>query len=183
MTHETFDTKDWARRERETDRYWIKENLDTLWGVAAPSFGETGRGAIYVDTSAQRLPRAGDPFAYLPQNQAQELYNEDTRRMVAEYDPAHELVLVLLKTDERTSAYRVRVIQRGREEAMSTAPSSERAPQPAGEPTLEPPDIETLIGWEAQGGCEAACPHGCWVEPDGMCPHGNPSWLLKLGLI
>ena len=34
-----------------------------------------------------------------------------------------------------------------------------------------------------EGGCEAACPHGCWVEPDGTCPHGNPSWLLKLGLI
>jgi hypothetical protein len=40
-----------------------------------------------------------------------------------------------------------------------------------------------LIQWEAQGGCEAACPHGCWVEPDGHCPHGKPSWLIVMGLI
>lgn len=53
----------------------------------------------------------------------------------------------------------------------------EELPQP------EPPDIETLIQWEAQGGCEAACPHGCWVEPDGICPHGKPSWLIVMGLI
>jgi hypothetical protein len=27
------------------------------------------------------------------------------------------------------------------------------------EPKLTPPDIETLMQWEEQGGCEAACPH------------------------
>lgn len=24
---------------------------------------------------------------------------------------------------------------------------------------------------------------GCLVEPDGMCPHGLPSWMLRLGYI
>jgi len=24
---------------------------------------------------------------------------------------------------------------------------------------------------------------GCRVELDGVCPHGHPSWLLRLGLI
>ncbi len=49
---------------------------------------------------------------------------------------------------------------------------------------LEPPDLETLQAWlDEGGGCEAACPHGCWVETDGHCPHGCPSWLLQLGLI
>ena len=43
------------------------------------------------------------------------------------------------------------------------------------------PDIETLMQWEAEGGCEAT--DGCWVEVDGMCPHGQRSWLLELGLI
>lgn len=43
------------------------------------------------------------------------------------------------------------------------------------------PDLETLEAWEAQGGCEAT--DGCWVEPDGVCSHGRPSWLIKLGLI
>ena len=43
------------------------------------------------------------------------------------------------------------------------------------------PDLGTLMAWEAEGGCEAV--DGCWVEPDGVCPHGCRSWLLELGLI
>jgi hypothetical protein len=35
---------------------------------------------------------------------------------------------------------------------------------------------------EEDGGCEAAT-DGCFVEPDGTCDHGQPSWLLALGLI
>lgn len=50
------------------------------------------------------------------------------------------------------------------------------------EPTTEQPDLETLEEWMWEdGGCEAT--DSCWVEPDGTCPHGHPSWLLKLGLI
>jgi len=45
----------------------------------------------------------------------------------------------------------------------------------------EKPDLETLEGWEEEGGAEAV--DGCWVEPDGVCEHGAPSWLLVLGLI
>ena len=29
----------------------------------------------------------------------------------------------------------------------------------------------------------ACCEEGCFVEPDGECPHGNPSFLLVLGMI
>lgn len=31
--------------------------------------------------------------------------------------------------------------------------------------------------------CPAMCLHGCEVEPDGKCEHGNPSLLLALGSI
>ena len=31
------------------------------------------------------------------------------------------------------------------------------------------------------GECRAT--DGCVVEPDGVCPHGHPSWLLYLYLI
>ena len=41
------------------------------------------------------------------------------------------------------------------------------------------PDIETLMQWEMDGVCEAL--DGCLVEPDGICPHGSPSWLVYLG--
>ena len=50
------------------------------------------------------------------------------------------------------------------------------------EPTTDEPDMETLEGWMIEdSGCEAT--DGCWVEPDGTCPHGHPSWFLRLGLI
>lgn len=29
----------------------------------------------------------------------------------------------------------------------------------------------------------ALCSDGCEVEPDGTCPHGNPSILIELGMI
>jgi hypothetical protein len=51
-------------------------------------------------------------------------------------------------------------------------------------PRPEPPDLDTLMRWmHDDGGCEAACPYGCWVEADGRCPHGKPSWLIVMGLI
>ena len=49
------------------------------------------------------------------------------------------------------------------------------------EPTTDQPDLETLEEWMWDGCCEAT--DGCLCEPDGRCPHGHPSWLLKLGLI
>lgn len=50
------------------------------------------------------------------------------------------------------------------------------------EPTEPAPDTELIQEWMVEGGgCEAT--DGCWVEQDGVCPHGHPSWLLRLELI
>ena len=46
---------------------------------------------------------------------------------------------------------------------------------------MEEPTVEQLQEWEEDGGCEAT--DGCWVEPDGVYPHGEKSWLLVMGLI
>lgn len=48
-------------------------------------------------------------------------------------------------------------------------------------PRTKEPSIEQLMLWDHEGGCETTC--GCWVESDGYCEHGNPSWLLVLGMI
>jgi len=49
-------------------------------------------------------------------------------------------------------------------------------------PTVPQPSLEQLMEWESQdGSCEAT--DGCWVEPDGHCEHGYPSWLRYLGYI
>jgi hypothetical protein len=44
------------------------------------------------------------------------------------------------------------------------------------------PSMQQLEEWLMEdGGCEAT--DGCWVEPDGVCPHGCKSWLLELGWV
>jgi len=45
----------------------------------------------------------------------------------------------------------------------------------------KPPTETTLEKWNDRGGCKAI--DGCWVEPDGTCPHGHPSWLMAMGWI
>jgi len=168
MTQERLNIPDWAVQERQSDLDWIAENLDVFRTAARVALKDAGRGAIVVDTASRPIPGAGCLFGYFPQQQVEEDGSQDTMRMVAEYDPTHELILVLLKSGSRTSTYRVQARPSPVEEAR---------------PRLEIPDLRTLVEWEAEGGCEAACLHGCWVEPDGVCPHGKPSWLLKLGLI
>jgi hypothetical protein len=43
------------------------------------------------------------------------------------------------------------------------------------------PCIRTLERWNSDCGCRTI--DGCWVEPDGVCEHGYPSWLSALGMI
>lgn len=60
--------------------------------------------------------------------------------------------------------------------------SKERQAKIAGaQRRLNRPSIAELESWMNEGGCEAT--DGCWVEPDGTCPHGCKSWLLVLGMI
>ena len=70
----------------------------------------------------------------------------------------------------------------------------EPAPRTDAPPTANPPATPKKVNrmrrpsleelqrqLEEDGGCEAT--DGCFVEPDGTCEHGQPSWLLALGLI
>jgi len=57
------------------------------------------------------------------------------------------------------------------------SPQSETYPAP----TVPPPDEDELLHWYDAGICQAT--DGCWVEPDGICEHGHPSWLLYWDLI
>lgn len=47
--------------------------------------------------------------------------------------------------------------------------------------TVPIPTLDELIEQEGNGVVDAT--DGCQVEPDGVCPHGHPSWMLRLGLI
>lgn len=49
------------------------------------------------------------------------------------------------------------------------------------EPEVPEPTEDELAAWTMDSVAEAT--DGCEVEPDGICEHGHPSWLLRLGLI
>lgn len=45
---------------------------------------------------------------------------------------------------------------------------------------MKSPSYRTMMKWIDEGRSKAT--DGCWVEPDGTCPHGCRSWLLELGI-
>jgi hypothetical protein len=98
---------DWAQQERLGDMRWIRENAVIFQGVASRAFREQGRGAIVVDTTSLPVPGLGHPMAYFPQAEVEKSDNPDLKRMVREYQPQREFVVHLLKSENRTSTYRI----------------------------------------------------------------------------
>ena len=108
-----------------------------FWTTTTAAFEDVGRGAIFVDTTVQPIPGAGNPFAYFSQEQVEEQGDEEARRMVAGYDSTNELVLVLLKSGDRTSTYRVGVLPPGPQETVAGEVTPGYTGEPAAEPKLE----------------------------------------------
>jgi hypothetical protein len=103
---------EWARRERASDLAWIQENLHVLLPAAQQGFQDAGRGAVVIDTTIIVQHEAGTshPFLYLPEQAlAEKKTLVDALRMVRAYEPARELVTVLLKPHDRESTYRIGV--------------------------------------------------------------------------
>ncbi len=111
MTPEHRAIPDWAKRERARDMEWIGENLHIFWPAATAAYVQVGRGAIIVDTTQQPAEGLGHPFGYFTQSFVEERDIEDVKRMVREYDPDNELVVVMLKSGERVSSYRTKVLR------------------------------------------------------------------------
>jgi hypothetical protein len=95
----------WAERERGEDLAWIGENLQEFWKVARSGFEAEGRGALVIDMVAM-ASGTGHQFGYVIQEQIRQFGGKDEIRMVAAYDPSWELVIVLLKPQNRVSSYR-----------------------------------------------------------------------------
>jgi hypothetical protein len=102
---------EWARRERQRDLDWIADNFHVFGPAATAAFRAQGRGAIVVDTTL-RPTDAGHPFGFYPQAFLEDQGDEDVNRMVKEYDPAKEMVVVMLKPQHRMSTYRVQTLPR-----------------------------------------------------------------------
>lgn len=91
-------------RERICDLLWVAENLHVLLPAAIKAHAVEGRGAILVDctTTVQGVHRfCFAPRADMPPDDV------ETLRMVDDYNPTAEVVIVLIKKKERTSTYRV----------------------------------------------------------------------------
>jgi hypothetical protein len=105
------DMPEWVHQERETDLAWVRGNSGLFFFLATTSFDEYGRGALVVDTTGQTSEQSY-PSGYVTQELLAKLNDDDINRMVGEYEPDHEFVIVLWKTGERTSTYRVRPLER-----------------------------------------------------------------------
>ncbi len=101
----------WARTERLADMVWITDNLHILWPAAFHEFRAQGRGVIVVDTTSRPRPDAGHPFGYYGVQHVAKSGNADALRMANEYEPTTEVVIMLLKRENRASTYRVQCRQ------------------------------------------------------------------------
>jgi hypothetical protein len=50
-------------------------------------------------------------------------------------------------------------------------------------PESPAPEMEDIIDAADWGVCPTSCEEQCEVEPDGVCEHGHPSWLIRWGMI
>lgn len=96
----------WAEQERKGDFAWMGENLPILWQAAEQLYVKMGRGLVVVDLTTVIL--GGHPIFFVPKAEIDKS-DQDAVRMVGEYDPDWELVVTLLKEDNRFSTYRVGV--------------------------------------------------------------------------
>lgn len=99
----------WAEHERLHDMTWIGENLHVFWPSALAGYEQLGRGAITVDTTIQPVPGRGHPMWYLTQTQVGEHFGPDEIRLVGQYEPQWQFVVVLLKQENKVSSYRLGV--------------------------------------------------------------------------
>lgn len=95
----------WAERERTGDLLWIAENMHVLWPLAQAALASAGIGALFIELTIRY--GTGHPILYVPKEDVEQLDDPDMMRMLNEYNPLREMVIVLLKEQQRTSTYRV----------------------------------------------------------------------------
>jgi hypothetical protein len=94
------------QREREADLEWITLYLDAFATAARQQYAESGRGALVIDTN-EVVEGFGHPVSYLPQAEIEKLDEPDIRRIVGNYRPETQMVVVLIKAGYSHSTYSV----------------------------------------------------------------------------
>jgi hypothetical protein len=121
MTTEKPNIPEWALRERQHDLAWLGENIELFYLAATAACREAGRGAIVVDVTSRPVPGLGHPFGFVIQEEIERSGDEESKRLVGEYEPATDFVVMLLKSHNRTSTYRLRAQPRsdGKEQSVN----------------------------------------------------------------
>ena len=88
-----------SSQEHRRDLDWIEENRSLFWLVATVACEQTGPGAIIVDLS-KTSNDGGYLFRYMTQGEI-ELRDNHLDRLLREYNPHREFVVVLLKTNDQ----------------------------------------------------------------------------------
>lgn len=78
------------------------------------------------------------------------------------------------------AAETLRDLETEREKASAATPSQPYYPNWP-KPTQDAPTFSELKEWDESG--DSFATDGCSTEPDGVCEHGHPSWLLYLGYL
>ncbi len=99
----------WAIQERQQDLDWIQTNLERFWQTASTLAQRNGRGAIVVDAVAKPIGE-GNLFTYFSQVEMERFEDGDIQRLVSQYIPSDEFVVVLLKPNNHSSSYQIRML-------------------------------------------------------------------------
>ena len=78
-----------------------------FWETAVQGARLIGRGAIVVDVIARPMGER-NLFSYFTQPDMERFQNEQIAQFVQDYSPDEEFVIVLLKTENKLSSYRIR---------------------------------------------------------------------------
>lgn len=107
MSSERGNWPEWFMRERAADMAWIQDNGESLRTVAEAQYQQHGRGALTVDVSVPPKPE-GYSFYYFTAEYLDHFNELPAKALVEKYDPEQEFVVLLVKAEGRTSAYRMR---------------------------------------------------------------------------
>ncbi|MFC1923653.1 hypothetical protein ACFLY4_10240, partial [Chloroflexota bacterium] len=88
-----------SSQEHRRDSDWIEENSAVFWSTATVACEQIGPGAIVVDLS-KTSKSGGYQFRYTTQGEI-ELRDEGLDRLLREYNPHREYVVVLLKSNDQ----------------------------------------------------------------------------------
>lgn len=106
LNQRTLTFPDYEMRETLSDLSFIEDHLLAFRTVVYDHFLLYGSGAVIVDTNGN----TSAPFRsawYLPHDQLETLDEPIVKSMVNSYDPSSEIVIVLLKAEDRQRVYRV----------------------------------------------------------------------------